>query len=65
MDFSTYYSKLNSSSKKQLAFDAKTSVDYLYQIATDRRRAGFPTVRKLMAADTNITISMFDPKIDA
>ena len=64
MNFAKYYTSLDKYSKTQLADDAKTSTDYLYQIATNRRRAGFPTIRKLIAADNNITITMFDPDIE-
>ena len=65
MDFSTFYNSLNSQEKSQLAHKAATSTDYLYQITTNRRQVGFATIRKLIAADKNITISMFDPDIAA
>ena len=65
MDFSTYFVSLKPSIKKRLAKNALTSVDYLRQIARGNRNAGFATIKKLIAADPNINISMFDPTIDA
>ena len=65
MDFSTFYNSLSSEEKSQLASKAATSTDYLYQITTNRRQAGFATIRKLIVADEKITISMFDPNLAA
>lgn len=40
MRFDEYYGKLTPEQRQQLADQFDTSVDYLYQLATGRRKAG-------------------------
>lgn len=63
MDFQTYYNGLSKDEKTDLAEKAETSVDYLYQVATDRRRAGLSLALRLIAADDRISLEMLRPDL--
>ena len=51
---------LSTEEKVTLAKKADTSVAYLRQLASGNRNAGWPTIQKLVAADSRISIDMFE-----
>lgn len=63
MTFQIYYQGLSKDEKEQLAERAQTSVAYLYQVATDRRRAGLSLALRLIAADDRISLEMLRPDL--
>jgi len=65
MTFKKFYLDLSKEEKEELAVTADTSKAYLDQIASGHRNAGFSTVKKLIRADSRISIEMFDPELAA
>jgi hypothetical protein len=61
--FEQFYKALTDQEIENLAARANTSTQYLYQLATRRRRAGASVSARLKAADSRITDSMLRPDL--
>lgn len=61
--FAQFYETLSQSERQSLAANANTSTQYIYQIATGRRKPGAVTIAKLKGADPRITDSMLRPDL--
>ena len=56
--FLEYYESMSYEDLNKLAESAGTSSQYLYQLATGRRRPGADIIERLMRADKKITFEM-------
>ena len=63
--FAKFYQTLTQQEIVSLAAKANTSTQYLYQIATGRRKPGIVVSAKLKGADPRITDSMLRPDLYA
>jgi hypothetical protein len=63
LTFGRFYNDLTRDEQTALARDAGTSLNHLYQVATDRRKAGMHLSSRLKAADNRITDSMLRPDL--
>ena len=61
--FKEYYDSLVIEQRERLAESAGTSANYLYMLATDRRKAGASLIARLTGADRNITPAMLRPDL--
>ena len=56
--FKDFYNSLSHKEARGLAERAETTTQYLYQLSTNRRKAGAGVIERLMAADDRITFTM-------
>ena len=61
--FAEFYRTLTQIEINSLADKANTSTQYLYQIATGRRKPGAVVIAKLKGAEPRITDSMLRPDL--
>ena len=61
--FNDYWRSLPAPKKVTLAENAKTSSNYLSQIANGHRLSGANLISRLVAADKNITVQMMRPDL--
>ena len=59
IEFHRFWKELSKAEKDSLASRADTTADYLRLIANGHRNAGRATVKKLVAADDNLSLEMF------
>ena len=57
--FNDYWRSLTPADKKVLAKKAISSTNYINQIVNGHKNAGLSLVKRLMAADENVTFCMF------
>ncbi len=57
--FHQFWKSLTKEEKETLASKAGTTADYLRLIANGHRNAGRATLKKLVAADQELTLDMF------
>ena len=63
--FADLYNTLTQPEKRALAESANTTTQYLYQIATGRRKPGINVAARLKRSDNRITDSMLRPDLYA
>ena len=63
--FADLYETMSQEDRISLALSAETSTQYLYQLATGRRKPGADVMHRLKRADNRITDSMLRPDLYA